>query len=205
VRKSVIGLVAPLALVIGAVLAPSAQAAPAQCSFSYEQPFWSWTDANWYGLAPGASFENGGKAPSGWSLAGGAAAKAPGNPYRPWSNTYSLYLPAGSSATTPAFCVDLQSPFARMFAQTTTVNTKYTGALRVDLIYTDAKNKSVTKTVATLNQQSAWNPTAAFPLIDSTVAPKWDSTGRATVKYKFTPLYSTAWRIDDLFIDPKKH
>jgi len=203
VRKSVVGLVAPLVVVISAMFAPSAQAT--QCSFSYEQPFWSWNDASWYGLAPGASFENGGKAPPGWSLSKASVVKG-GDPYRPWSNGYSLSLPSGSSATTPAFCVDSESPFSRMFAYTTTPNAKYTGGLRVDLIYTDATTKKViTKTVATLNQQSAWGPTAAFSLIDSAMKPRWDTSGRATVQYKFTPINSTAWRIDDLFIDPKKH
>ena len=202
-RKSVIGLVAPLAVVMSAALAPAANAS--QCSFSYEQPFWSWNDVGWYGLAPGANFENGGKAPVGWSLAGGAAVKTPGNPSRPWSSAYSLYMPSGSSAKTPAFCVDSASPFARMFVQTATSNPKYTGGLRVDLTYTNSAGKSVTTQVATLTQRSSWGPSEMFPLISGSIIPKWDRNGLATVTYKFTAINSTAWRIDDLFIDPKKH
>ena len=34
---------------------------------------------------------------------------------------------------------------------------------------------------------------------------KPDSNGRLWVRYRFTPLYQTAWMIDDLFIDPKRH
>ena len=201
-RKLSLGLVALFAFV-AAIGAPTAQAA--QCSFNYEQPFYAWADTGWYGLAPGANFENGGKAPVGWSLSGGASVKSGGNPYRPWSNTYSLALPAGASATTSSFCVDSESPYSRMFAYTTTPNPAYLAALKVELIYTDAATrKTVTKQVATLGQNLTWNPTSTFPLVGGSVTPRWDVNGQATVKYKFTALYSTAWRIDDLFIDPKR-
>ncbi len=60
--------------------------------------------------------------------------------------------------------------------------------------------------VAVLKQQGSWNATEQFPLVGTGAAnPKWDSTSRATVKYKFTAVNGTAWRIDDLFIDPKRH
>jgi len=182
-------------------------AAPAQaafCSFNYEQPFYAWNDSEWYGLAPGSSFPTSAK-PSGWTFANKAVVIAGGNPFRPWSRDYSAYLPANGSLTTPAFCVDQSSPYSRLFATTTTQNAAYPGGLKVELIYTDAKtNKSVTRTMATLSQRSEWSPTEQFPLIDGTFNPKWDAKGLASVKYKFTAINGTAWRIDDLFIDPKR-
>jgi hypothetical protein len=197
-------LVAALATVAFGGSATSAQAGTF-CSFNYEQPFYGWSDTEWYGLAPGSNFPTK-TTPTGWSLAGKAAVVAGGNPNRPWSSDYSLYIPANGSATTPAFCVDQYSPYSRIFATTTTVGKAGVAGLKVDLIYTDAKtNKSVTVNVANLAQQSAWTPTPQFPLISGSVLPKWDSKGQATVKYKFTAINSTAWRIDDLFIDPKRH
>ena len=198
---------AVLAVALGLV-AFGGSAAPAQaayCSFNYEQPFYAWGDQEWYGLAPGSNFPTSAK-PSGWSFGNKAVVVAGGNPYRPWSRDYSAYLPPNGTLTTPAFCVDQYSPYSRVFAYTSTQNPAYAGGLKIELIYTDAvTRKTVTKHVATLTQQSSWNPTEQFPLISGAVSPKWDTSGRATVKYKFTAINGTAWRIDDLFIDPKRH
>lgn len=211
-RKSLAVVVVMLTTVVWGGSATPAQAA--MCTFNDQQPFHAWGDYEWYGLAPGANFPTASK-PSGWSFSK-AVVVAGGNPYRPFSDSYSLYLPANASATTPAFCIDQMSPFSRMFAYTTTPKVTYPdgdttqppvypGGLKVELIYTDSvTRKSVTKQVAVLNQQSAWNPTETFPLVAGAVSPKWDSTGRATAKYKFTAINGTAWRIDDLFIDPKR-
>jgi hypothetical protein len=197
------GAAAPIASA-GKTTAPAPAPTPTPCSFSYEQPFYAWDDLEWYGLAPGSNFTSS-KTPTGWSLANKAAVVAGGNPYRPWSRDYSLYIPPNGSATTPAFCVDQYSPYSRMFAWTSTMDASVTGGLRVDVIYTNTSSKSVTTTVATLDQQSSWNPTEQFPLIAGSVAPKWDTKGQAMVKYKFTAINGTAWRIDDVFIDPKRH
>ena len=190
------------------IVAFGGSAAPAQaayCSFNYEQPFFAWDDLEWYGLAPGANFPTSSK-PSGWTFGNKAIVVAGGNPHRPWSRDYSAYIPANGYVITPAFCVDQASPYSRMFAYTTTQNAAYTDGLKVELIYTDAlTRKSITKHVATLTYENAWDATDKFPLIAEGTYPKWDTSGRTTVKYKFTALNGTAWRIDDLFIDPKRH
>jgi len=177
---------------------------PQYCAYNHEQPFYAWSDYEWYGLAPGANFPTS-KAPSGWSLKN-AVVVAGGNPTRPWSSDYSLMIKPGGYAITPAFCVDQQSPWSRMFAKTTTPNPAYSDGLKVEITYTDATTgRSVTKPVASLAQQGSWDATAQFPLVGSGAAtPKWDNTARAQVKYKFTAVNNTAWQIDDLFIDPKR-
>ncbi len=201
-RKSLVVAVAALAVVAFGGSAAPAQAA--QCSYNYEQPFYAWSDYEWYGLAPGANFPTS-RTPTGWTLKN-AVVVAGGNPIRPWSSDYSLNIKPGGYAITPAFCVDQASPYSRMFANTTTPNAAYPNGLKVEVTYTDAvTRKTVTKPVATLNQQSSWTATETFPLVGPGAAnPKWDSTGRATVKYKFTAVNNTAWRIDDLYIDPKR-
>jgi hypothetical protein len=214
VRKPFIVLVAAVATVaVGGPAAPIASAGktpapppqPAYCSYNHEQPFYAWSDFQWYGLAPGANFPTS-RTPSGWTMKN-ALVVAGGNSLRPWSSDYSLSLKPGGYAITPPFCVDQLSPYSRMFAYTTTPNAAYSGGLQVEVIYTDATTgRSVTKPVAVLQQQSAWNATETFPLVGPGAAtPKWDSTLRAQVKYKFTPINNTTWRIDDLFIDPKRH
>jgi hypothetical protein len=202
VRKSFVILVAGLALAgFGGAAAP-AQAA--NCSFNYEQPFYAWSDVEWYGLAPGSNFPTA-RTPSGWTLANKATVVAGGNPNRPWSSDYSLSIPANGSATTPAFCVDQYSPYSRMFGYTTTTNATGAPGLKVEVIYTNSAGRSTTTNVANLAQLPEWSPTEQFPLVGGTVAPKWNASGQATVKYKFTAINGTAWRIDDLFIDPKRH
>ena len=196
-------MVVVAALSLAAFGGGAAPAQAAQCSFTYEQPFHAWADLEWYGLAPGANFPTS-RTPSGWSLKN-AVVVAGGNPHRPWSSDYSLNIKPGGYAITPAFCIDQMSPYSRMFGYTTTPNPAYADGLKVELTYTDSvTRKTVTKELATLTQQGSWNATETFPLVGGAVSPKWDSTGRSTAKYKFTAVNNTAWRIDDLFIDPKR-
>src|SRR5215207_6921267 len=104
VRKSLVVVVVALATVAFGGSAAPAQAAPLNCSFNYEQPFYAWGDSAWYGLAPGANFPSTTK-PSGWTFSN-ASVVSGGNPYRPWSSDYSLYLKPGGYVITSAFCVD---------------------------------------------------------------------------------------------------
>lgn len=207
-RKALLGITAAA---LSVAFAPAAQAAttttttatPVSCNYAYEQPFSTWGDTGFYGLTPTGSFEAG--TATGWTLSGGAAVKAGGNPLRPESTLYSLSLPAGSAATSPVICVESGSPWARMFANTTVRNLAYSAGLKVEIIYTDASTgKTVTRAVTTLAQRPAWGPADRMAL-GGPVSIKPGSDGRMTVRYKFTPLYKTAWSIDDLFIDPKKH
>ena len=196
-----------MVLVAALSLAAFGGATPAQaaeCPINYEQPFYAWDDYDWYGLAPGSTFATSSK-PSGWTLKN-ALVVAGGNPHRPFSDGYSLYLKPGGYAITSPFCIDQLSPYSRMFAVTTTPNAAYPDGLKVEVMYTDAvTRRTVTRPVGTLGQEGAWNATAKFPLITTEMSPRWDSYGRATAKYKFTAINGTAWRIDDLFIDPKRH
>ena len=185
----------------------------AYCSFNYEQPFYSWSDYEWYGILPGSTFEAG-KTPSGWTFKNNAKVKMGGNPYRPWSDRYALAMPPKSYVVTPSFCIDQYSPYSRMFAYRTpdptyvppAGDTSQPGGLKIDLIYTDAvTRRTVTKNLTTIYQGQTWDPTTMFPLVDGSVNPKWDTSGRASAKYQFTALPGASWVIDDVFVDPKRH
>ena len=203
------GLLALLLLLATALAAPAAQAggpapqtAPVSCGYTaFEQPFQNWGDSDYYLLAPSGSFEAG--APD-WTLSGGAAVGSPGSPIVPASSGYALALPAGSSATTPPICVDSGSPYSRMFAYTTVRNFKQKSTLKVDLIYTDNSGRLTTKQVGVLPEEPYWDATQQLTL-PKPVTIRPDANGSLSVRYRFTPLYSTAWKIDDLYVDPRKH
>jgi len=69
-------------------------------------------DDDLYFVAPGGDFESG---TDGWRLEGGAAIARGSNAFSPLgSGQSSLQLPAGSAATSPAFCVDARYPHFRV-------------------------------------------------------------------------------------------
>ena len=107
-----VGVVAVLALGAGAASADSARAGLLSCADNPERVFAPWGDNSLYTLSPNGSFEGGS---SGWSLSGARVI--------PQSNTlrrgsYSLSLPSGSSATSPAACVKVADPASRFFTAT---------------------------------------------------------------------------------------
>ena len=69
-------------------------------------------DSDLYFLAPGGDFEDGA---AGWQLEGGAALAGGSSAFSPFgSGQHSLQLRAGSTATSPAFCVDERYPRFRL-------------------------------------------------------------------------------------------
>jgi hypothetical protein len=68
-------------------------------------------DERSYFVAPGGDFES---ADTGWQLEGGAAIVAGSSDLGVLPGESSLSLPAGGSATSPAFCVDERFPSFRM-------------------------------------------------------------------------------------------
>lgn len=221
-RKVVTGVIASAALLGAAVLAPAAQAAPCD-GLDMEQPFLAWHDSADYALVPGGDFEVG---TTGWTLDGGAATAAGGNPFRPQSSATSLSLPAGSSATTPAVCVAKGNPTARIFANTVVPGAKKSG-LKVEVIYLNADGSvRKVKKAGKLKRERQWDATRKFslaqgqfgakPSADVTTGPPADkpdkpqggqgqkpSSGTAQIALRFTPTAGSGWLIDDVFVDPR--
>jgi hypothetical protein len=108
------------ALVVMAVAAPSQAAllptAPTAVCPSVRQVFLPWNDSAYYGLVPGASFEG---SLGGWALYGGATVVAGNEPSHVTAPTdaRSLYLPAGSTVTTPPACFQFADWQLRFFAR----------------------------------------------------------------------------------------
>lgn len=148
------------------------------------QPFARWLDFAHYGLAPGGDSES-----STWTLTGGATRVAGSEPYAATGTlgSFSLSLPAGSSAQSPLTCVDAAYPSIRFFIA---------GHGMVAVSVVDGSSV-IPAGVAIAGL--IWWPTLIMP----TSAPVLGalSGGTAQVSLRFTGL-SGSPRIDDVFIDP---
>ena len=191
-------------LVVGAlvsVAAVSALVAPAPanallglgnpCGEQLSQPFAQFGDNSSYTLIPGGSFESG--APS-WSLKGGAAVVGGNEPYAD-SGSSSLYLPAGSSATSPFMCVGTLSPTLRVYGFSSSAST----ALSVQIL---ARNIFGLLTVLNVGivypGQTSWSPTSKALFLQSLGALLTNTT---SIAFRFAPV-NGSWTIDDTYVDP---
>jgi hypothetical protein len=205
-----------IVLAIGAVLAGGVAGASASraavgkyqstvppCpSPNFVQPFTSWLDPGSYFLVPGGSFEAG---TPGWTLKGGAGVVAGNETFYVNSptDTKSLSLPMGSSATSPSVCVSLLSPDARLFVRNTG---SVLSLLRVDLNYTDASGQPKTALVGVLPGLSAWTPSLPVLFLTGSILPIVGGQGQTWVSFTFTPIgLAGKWQIDDFYVDPIKH
>lgn len=161
------------------------------------QPFVPWLDTADYVMAPNGGLESGS---TGWTLTGKAAVVR-GNESFSVNNkkdSYSLSLPAGSSATTRAQCITLSFPTMRFFARNTGDVTSY---LKVEALYEDTAGTVKSIAIGSVKTGSAWAPTSAIAII-ANLSATWQS-GQAPVAFRFTPQGTGGkWQIDDIYVDP---
>jgi hypothetical protein len=172
------------------------------CPGTTGTPFAPWGDTDSYMLAPTGDFEATSFASAGgWTLTGGAAQVAGSETFGVHAKTdsHSLSIPAGATATTPAICVNVNDPTIRLFA--TRGNTGST--LNVDVIATLVNGVSVTIPLAKLQAGSAWAPTPAIYFHANVFALK-SLNGQTSVRFRFTSAGNAGFKIDDLYLDPRK-
>jgi len=154
------------------------------------KPFLPWGDTHDYVLTTGGSFEAGAAA---WTLSGGAKV-VPGNAPNaldPKTHSSSLYLPAGSSATSPCVTAPMILGIVRFYARNAG---SLAGLLRVEVIVKGSVYQAGVITAGT-----SWAPT---PML---VAPSPSYTGAVTYQVRLTPLgSSSAFQVDDVYFDPWK-
>jgi hypothetical protein len=192
------------ALIVVAVIVASASAAlvkasPASallglgnpCGEQMSQPFAQWGDGNSYTLVPGGSFEPGA---AGWSLSGGAAVVNENEPFAA-TGSHALYLPAGSSATSPMMCVGTLSPTLRLFGYASSTRTPLT-------VQVLTRNIFGVLTIINLGivypGQTTWAPTSAGLFLQGLGALLTNTT---SVAFRFAPV-NGSWTIDDTYVDP---
>lgn len=180
-----------IALVMAAAFALSASTARADvinlatCDTPVvSQPFAPWGDGAFYELSPGGDFEH----PS-WALNGGAERSPGSEPYAATGKVgnWSLSLPAGSRAQSPATCVDAAYPSVRFFIAGT-------GAVAVTIV---AGNLYIPAGVAVA--ASNWMPTPVMLTTSPLLAVL--AGGSAQVSIQLTGVLGNV-RVDDVFIDP---
>ncbi|HEY4829250.1 MAG TPA: hypothetical protein VIH85_20940 [Solirubrobacteraceae bacterium] len=191
VRRRLGGLATLVAVGAAAAIAMPVSAAQADiinldaCSIaSLSQPFAPWLDPSSYELAPGGDFES-----AAWSLNGGAQ-RVPGS--EPFAGTgtlgsWSLSLPAGASAQSPATCVDAAYPTIRFF-------TSGTGLVAVSVVY-----RNITIPAGVALATGDWAP-SLVALTDSALVAA-ASDGSAQVSIQLTGILGDV-RVDDVFVDP---
>jgi hypothetical protein len=189
---------------VAAVAATALLAAPAAASVApagagcphraVAQPFTPWSDSADYFLVPNGGFEQGATS---WVLRGSAAVAVGNEPFRVAAprDTHSLRLPAGSSATTSAFCIGVEHRTMRFFT-----NAAASSSLNVDAVIDGPGGTQRTVRMGTVRGSGKWAPSAIVPMVVNALAAQ---PGNAmNVRLRFTPFGSAAWSIDDVFVDP---
>jgi hypothetical protein len=163
------------------------------------RPFLRWLDPLSYTFVQNGGFESGS---TGWQLRNGAKVVAGNESFNlSGAGRYSLYLPSGSSATSPATCVETLDVVSRYLAKNRGMILLST--LKVDAIVTDLAGHTLVLPAGVNTGGSTWAPSLPALGLLNTLALLSD--GKVTVSFRFTPVgLGAAWQIDDLFVDPLK-
>jgi hypothetical protein len=202
-----------LLVIAGAFVAlAAASASPAQagdgsllgCGHEPVHPFLQWLDPLPYTLLPGGDFESGA---AGWKLSGGARVVDGNEPFAVTreSDSHSLLLPQGSSATSPTMCMGLLLPVVRYVS----TGGNLLSFMRVEAVYKDptGRERSIDLLPPGLPSKS-WAPSLpALQLMGLLNVLTLDGL-TSDIALRFTPkgtlLGSGTWRVDDIYVDPWK-
>jgi hypothetical protein len=148
------------------------------------QPFAPWGDLASYELAPGGDFET-----RAWALENGAERVSGSEPYAATGilGSWSLALPAGSSAQSPLTCVDAAYPTVRFFIAGS-------GLVAISLV-----DGNLTIPAGIAVARHAWQPSPVMITTSPVMAAL--AGGVAHVSLRITGLLGDP-QVDDVFIDP---
>jgi hypothetical protein len=166
------------------------------CGYSGTNVFAAWGDDHNYALTPDGGFENGA---AGWALDGQAATTDGNENFQVGgpSDHQSLNLPAGSSATSPSFCVSRREDTVRLFVRT---DSGRRARLKVEAIYTDAANGDGSERVDKLRATESWDASGRLKIALPDTGSRLSTTN---VSLRFTPLDGDSFQIDDVYVDPR--
>ena len=153
-------------------------------------PFTSFGDVRDYVLAPFGDFES--ATLDGWSFEGGAGIVADEDGNR------SLDLPAGSAATSPAMCIDLNYPTVRFFVRNMLQDD---ADLKVQVMYVDHAKAYQPHDVMKLKAKRAYGLTKDIK-IDPQRGGK--DAGWRRVSFRFIAQKDKGdFHVDNLYVDPR--
>jgi hypothetical protein len=164
----------------------------ATCAGKSSQPFSPWGDFNFYELAPNGTLES----TNGWTPTGGAKLVQGSEPFAVTGllGRYSLSIPAGATATSPAMCIDEARPTFRFFGKTAQ---GASASLRAEAI---VERPSQYAALGSVSGSTAWAPMA--PMDTGAASLLLNGKGSVAVRLRFSATGD--WQIDDLFVDPRK-
>jgi hypothetical protein len=165
-----------------------------------EQPFKRWLDPFRYVLAPNGGLESGAAQ---WTLTGGARVENGNETFYVGgkSDSKSLYLPSGSSATTRPMCVQLLHPTMRYFAKNRGVPVLSTLLVEA-LIENPLNGKVLTLPAGVHTGGGSWHPSLPALVVADFLSILGDDAELA-VAFRFKPIgIGAKWQIDDVYVDP---
>jgi hypothetical protein len=147
-----------------------------------------------YVLIPGGTFEHGS---AGWD---GGNVVSGNEPYyvHGEGESKSLSIAPGESVTTPTMCVGLDEPTLRLFGKGSGL---LSSSLRVEVLFEDAAGEVHSAPIGVATG-GGWAPTAPFPIV-ANLLPLLPGE-KTPVQFRLTGQGSGAYRIDDVYVDPRR-
>jgi hypothetical protein len=171
--------------------------AAAYCDPTSAKVFSRFGDSANYARLLNGSFESGS---TGWALSGGARIVSGNEPYYLSGNrtdSHSLSLPAGSSATSGTVCFKLGDWHLRFMAK----RLSSSGSLRVQIVVPSLLGVLSILDGGTVSGTGSWAPSPRMALLLSNVT---SLLGTNAVAFRFTPVNGGSFQIDDVYLDPWK-
>jgi hypothetical protein len=196
------GILLATAATAFALIAPGAASAgllttgaASDCNPEVSQVFAPWGDSANYRLVPGGSFESG--SPS-WALSGGAKLVSGNERFNVIPGTRSLYLPSGSTATSPTMCFTIGDWHARFFTR----NTGNTNAnLEVDILVPSLLGVVSVLDGGYVKADGTWDPSPRVSAALSNVGGLLGLTRAVSFRLKARGT-GAEFQVDDVFLDP---
>jgi hypothetical protein len=154
--------------------------------------FAPWGDNSQYYFTQNGGFEDGS---AGWTLSGGAAVVGGNEPFdvHSASDSHSLLIPSGASATSPSLCFGLLYPGVRFFA----MSRSGTATIHVRVIASGLLGALSVLDGGSATVGPNWSPTPTFA---TTLSQLDIPVGTKSIQLQISA--TGAVQIDDIYIDP---
>ena len=203
-RLRVTALLAGTALLaLGAFASPASagllvKTAQGCATQTFSKPFSQFGDFANYTPMPGGSFEGGSPA---WTMTGGAKVVTGNETFkvRSSSDSKSLYLPQGATATSPAMCVGIEHPTARWFAKSSGSLLGLTGAMTVEVLFEDSLGQVLALPIGAGLLNTSWQPSLPG-VVSASLLPLLPGQ-KTAVAFRFRAVTGN-WNVDDAYVDP---
>ncbi|HEX6117410.1 MAG TPA: hypothetical protein VFY99_09935 [Solirubrobacterales bacterium] len=200
-RKVCLGaVVATTALIVPVAPASAAPlATTTDCDAgAITHPFAPWGVNADYVLAPDGAVENGAGE---WLLSGGSSIASGNSPFYANSagDSHSLLIPKGGTAETGTMCIGNEHPTIRFFAKNDSAGSS---TLEVRIAVETSWGREHSLPVGLERGNTDWEPSTSMRLIVNYLNLRPDTYTPA--EFQFTARNGD-WRIDDVYVDPRRN